>query len=99
MWPKRFPVSCSWLLCLLVAMGCHAEHPQSVLHPASSAAAQITSLSWCLVALCALVFVVVMVLGGPGRRPGFPGVLSEVNNQISACGSWSPRLCSFCWAA
>jgi cytochrome c oxidase subunit II len=52
------------LLCggLLLLMGCHHDHRQSMLHPASPASAQIAWLWWVLFAVCTAVFVIVMIL-------------------------------------
>lgn len=47
---------------LLPLAGCHGDHPQSILHPVSSASSQIAWLWWFLLAVCTLVFVAVMVL-------------------------------------
>ncbi len=49
--------------------GCHAEHHQSMLHPASSPARQIAWLWWFLLAICSFVFVVVLVLTWLAIRP------------------------------
>jgi len=47
---------------LFVLSGCHSDHNQSMLHPASSASAHIAWLWWFLFAVCTAVFVVVMAL-------------------------------------
>jgi cytochrome c oxidase subunit II len=49
---------------VLLWSGCHREHDQSILHPASSASAEIAWLAWFLVVLCAVVFLAVMALTG-----------------------------------
>lgn len=45
-----------------VLAGCHHDHRQSMLHPASSASTQIAWLWWFLLAVCGAVFVAVMAL-------------------------------------
>ncbi len=55
-----------WWRCIVVGVGllagCHAEHPQSILHPASSASGAIAWLWWFLFAVCGAISVIVMVL-------------------------------------
>ncbi len=46
----------------LALAGCHADHRQSMLHPASSASSEIAGLWWFLFAVCTTVFVVVIGL-------------------------------------
>jgi cytochrome c oxidase subunit II len=61
MWLRRFRAACS-LPAVLVGAGCHADHHQSMLHPASAAAGQIAWLWWFLLVVCALVFAAVLLL-------------------------------------
>ncbi len=59
---SRVASSAVALLHLSLLAGCHREHDQSVLHPASSAASEIAWLSWFLMILCTVIFIVVMGL-------------------------------------
>lgn len=47
---------------LAVLAGCHRDHPQSMLHPASSASAEVAWLWWFLFAVCTAVFLITMML-------------------------------------
>lgn len=50
------------LCLLLLAGGCHSDHHQSALHPASSASTEIATLWWVMFGLLAAAFVLVMTL-------------------------------------
>jgi cytochrome c oxidase subunit II len=54
--------------------GCHAEHNQSMIHPAGEAAGRIAWLTWVLIGICTVVFVVTMVLTAWAilRKPSQP---------------------------
>ena len=54
---------------VLLVTGCHREHPQSMLHPASSASAHIAWLWWVLFGVCTAVFVAVLILLAIAIRP------------------------------
>jgi cytochrome c oxidase subunit II len=66
----------SSLPCPLFALvlGCHADHNQSMIHPAGEAAGQIAWLTWVLIGICTVVFVVTMALMfvAIARREGKP---------------------------
>lgn len=56
---------------VLVLAGCHADHAQSMLHPAGPEASEIARIWWFLLAVCGTTFVVVLTLTGLavfGRR-------------------------------
>lgn len=50
------------LAVVTMLFGCHADHNQSMLHPAGEAAGRIVWLTWILTAVCAFVFVGTMAL-------------------------------------
>ncbi|MEX0717842.1 MAG: cytochrome c oxidase subunit II [Planctomycetaceae bacterium] len=56
--------SSSGTLAAVLLSGCHREHVQSVLHPASADSAEVAWLWWLLCGVCAAVFLVVVVLTG-----------------------------------
>jgi cytochrome c oxidase subunit II len=49
---------------VLLLGGCHADHAQSILHPAGPEASEIARIWWFLLAVCGTTFVVVLVLTG-----------------------------------
>jgi cytochrome c oxidase subunit II len=49
-------------LAMVLCGGCHADHVQSMLHPASSASSEIAWLWWFLFTVCLIVLIAVMVL-------------------------------------
>jgi cytochrome c oxidase subunit II len=59
---RRFFLAAAFCSLIAVAMGCHAGHNQSMVHPAGEAARQIAWLTWVLIAICTAVFVITMVL-------------------------------------
>jgi cytochrome c oxidase subunit 2 len=73
--------------------GCHAEHHQSMLHPAGEAAAHVEWLWWVLFVICAVVFVVTMGLTAAAvfRRESPP----LGNKFIAASGIFIPAVILF----
>lgn len=65
-WPSS--LAAASVLALLLA-GCHRDHPQSVLHPASAASAHIAWLWWVLFGVCTAVFAAVILLLAIAIRP------------------------------
>lgn len=59
--PKRPATWMGALMCMLLS-GCRPEHSQSALHPAGPASESIAWLSWLLMAICGVVFVLVLLL-------------------------------------
>lgn len=84
--PRCRGAACTrWIgLLTLLAAGCHQDHAQSMLHPASSASAHIAWLWWVLFGVCATVFVVVMLLLALAifRRPAAPPRQSPLGNKF-----------------
>ena len=75
--------------------GCHSDHNQSMLHPASPASAHIAWLWWVLFGVCTAVFVAVMILLAiaitPRSRP--PKHISPIGNKfIVVCGIVLPAI-------
>lgn len=58
----RYGMSIGVAALLATMIGCHPDHRQSMLHPASSASAHIAWLWWVLFTVCTVVFVVVVGL-------------------------------------
>lgn len=79
-------------------VGCHDDHPQSVLHPASAASTHIAWLWWVLFGVCTSVFAAVMLLLAIAIRPRSqqPTERSPVGTKfIVTCGIVLPALILF----
>lgn len=66
---KLYATRWASLVGAVAVAGCHTDHRQSILHPASSASEQIAWLWWFLFTICTAVFVIVMVLTWLAVRP------------------------------
>jgi cytochrome c oxidase subunit II len=74
-----------WLLLAPAALcGCHAEHPQSMLHPAGAASDEVAWLWWFLFTVCTAVFLAVIALTAAAvlRRPEKPEAASPLGNRF-----------------
>jgi cytochrome c oxidase subunit 2 len=82
----------------ILLCGCHSDHPQSVLHPASPASEHIAWLWWVLFGVCTAVFAAVMILLAIAIRPrtGQPASPSPIGNKfIVVCGIILPAFILF----
>src|SRR5690606_12125421 len=57
-------VACTIAGTFISLAGCHRDHVQSVLHPASADSAEVAWLWWLLCGVCAAVFAIVVALMG-----------------------------------
>jgi len=83
---------------VVLLTGCHSEHNQSVLHPASPASEHIAWLWWVLFGVCTAVFVAVMILLALAIAPRSrqPVPRSPIGNKfIVVCGIVLPAMILF----
>jgi cytochrome c oxidase subunit II len=85
MWFKLIHAAFRLVAMLLPLLsGCHANHRQSMLHPASPASAEIAWLWWFLLAICSAVFFAVITLTAVavGRRTSSPRPESPLGDRF-----------------